>query len=173
MAKPSSKKRKGKSDKPKVMPLLAMAIFCERVLEEKDNVLTIVRVVDRLIVPKPPELPPAPKGEPPPQLAVPLPAVIMFKSGDAKGEYPFRIEIVWPSGRRLRAQDMALTFLGAETGFNLRTVVPIPVDEEGLYWYEVFLQEHLVTRMPLRIEHSSQIADGATTEQSQASEGEG
>ena len=150
MAKVVAKKAK------KTGPFLAAAVFCERVMEEKDNVVSLIRVVDILKVQKSAELTTILNEKQMGMIASPIMAVLAFKSGDAKGEYDLKVIPVSPSGKRLKAMTAKVTFLGGEFGVNVRAVVPAPILEEGLYWYEVRLNGKLFTRMPLRIVHEDQ-----------------
>lgn len=151
----------------KAMPLLAAAVFCENFLEDKDGVVSLIRVFETLTVPKPPEQPPATEAKSPPVPnvipAVPIIAVLAFRSGDAKGEYKLRTDVVMPSGKKLKAKtELPLTFLGGENGINVRSNITAPVKEEGVYWYEVRLEGRLITRMPLRIVHAAPSGEGAS-----------
>lgn len=77
-------------------PYLTAAVLCERVLQEKDEVISIIRMIDRLTVTvnaagSPETMPPA---------AVNFTALIALKSGSARGrmtvkwstETPFRFK---------------------------------------------------------------------------------
>lgn len=62
-------------------PFLAVAVLCEKVLEEKDGVLSAIRMVDRIVQTAigpaaPEEMPPVP---------VNLTALVCFKSGGGSG----------------------------------------------------------------------------------------
>jgi hypothetical protein len=60
-------------------PYLQTAVLCEKVLQEQDGVLSLVRIVDRIISTA---LGPDPPEDMPP-VAVNLTAVIVLKSGQA------------------------------------------------------------------------------------------
>jgi hypothetical protein len=144
-------KARKKSKTTRAQPLLAAALFCINVLEEKEGLPTLVRVLDQLTIPPPPELPPAAEGEKQPKLGVPLIAFVAFKSGDATGDYQLRIDMVSPSGEREPMAMATMRFLGGANGVNVNATLAVPVAEEGLYWYEILVDETLVTRMPLQL----------------------
>lgn len=128
-------------------PYLQMAFFCEKVLEEKDGVSSAIRIVDRITHtatgPEPPEkMPPVP---------IALTAVISFKSGRARGRHVLKIRPETPSANRLAELSLPLQFEGEDRGAQAVMQVRLQAEEEGLYWFDVFLDDVLVTRMPLRI----------------------
>ena len=146
----------------KAMPLLAAALFCEKVLEDKDNVMTLVRIVDKVLVQKQQvNMPMPPTGQQPIMMTTVgsspiLTALLAFKSGNAKGKYLLQIIMVSPSGKRKQVAELPITFLGNEQGVNVRAMMGIQLDEEGLFWYEVRIDDRMLTRMPLRISYESQ-----------------
>jgi len=84
-------------------PYLELAVLCERVLEERDGVLSLVRLVDRLEVTVP-----GPAGAAGPAALAPVQlfAVVGFKSGQARGRHQLRLTLerpacagCWPSCR--------------------------------------------------------------------------
>jgi hypothetical protein len=153
MAKPAEKSR-DKTKVPRAQPYLAAALFCERVLEETDQVPTLVRLMDTIIVPKPPEPPPPSEGQEQQKFGIPILAFVAFKSGDAKGEYKFQIDMILPSGEREAMAKTTMSFLGDENGVNVKATVVAPIGQEGLVWYEVLVDGVSITRMPLRIRHA-------------------
>jgi hypothetical protein len=140
-----------KPTEPFAGPYLSSAFFCERMLEEKDGVPSFIRVVDVLTVPTPPaEIPVGPDGQVV-EVASFLTVHIAFKSGEVKGERRVRLDIIFPSGKVKEGQENPVHFLGHEKGINLFGQVPVPISEEGLYWYEVKLDGTPITRIPLRV----------------------
>jgi len=127
-------------------PYLAMAVFCDRVLQENNGVLSLIRVVDRINVS-------GGGGAPEEMPAIPLQltAVLSFKSGFAKGKYTITLQPVTPSGKVLSPSKMQALFEGDDRGVNLIVNIALSVSEEGLYWFDLLVEEQLVTRMPLRI----------------------
>ncbi|MGB7434394.1 MAG: hypothetical protein WBR26_18775 [Candidatus Acidiferrum sp.] len=85
-------------------PYIALAVFCEKALQEKDGVLSIIRVIDRLIVNT--SGPAAPEQMPAAQLSFPL--VIVLKSGFVNGKYNLKIVPNSPSGKILGDMNIGL-----------------------------------------------------------------
>jgi len=157
--------------KPKAArPLLMAAFFCENILEEKEGVLTAVRIVDVLKV-RIPDLSGIPEGQPKPTIATQIKALLGFKSGEAKGKRTVHLTVVAPSGKRRKTVPTTVTFMGNELGVNIRAQVVVEAEEEGLYWYEVRVDGKLLTRMPLRIVHEKPTSDDERSKRSEGSDG--
>jgi hypothetical protein len=130
-------------------PHLQAAFLCEKVLQEKDNVLTFVRVVDRFVRPKPnPQMP---------QIQI-LPTqvmlVVVFKAGDiGTGKYKVEMQIFKPNTSTPFGKIESEIFFegGHDQGVNLVSPLVLATDEEGLYWIDVLFEERLITRIPFRV----------------------
>ncbi len=132
--------------KPK--PYIAAAFVCEKLLREKDEVLTAVRIVDTFSI-ETAQLPPAGGA---PVLAVAL--LISFKSGEANGEYAVSITLASPSGKIVARspEGTTLLFQGEEKGANIVANFAVPTTELGLYWFDVRLEGETMTRVPLKLQ---------------------
>ena len=96
-------------------PYLKTAVLCERVLWEKDNVPSLIRIIDRITHTR--TGPDAPTEMPP--VSYNLTAFISFTSGQARGSYEIKVELEEPSG--LRKSPMAGTVLfEGEDSSNIR-----------------------------------------------------
>ena len=128
-------------------PYLNAALLCEKVLQEKDGVISVIRMIDRITLTalassSPETLQPMP---------VSLYALISFKSGNAKGRHTVKLVTETPSGIRLPEQLFPALFEGDDRGVNLVLNINVVVDQEGVYWFDVILEDQILTRMPLRI----------------------
>ena len=128
-------------------PFIQAALICEKVLEEKDGVLSVIRVIDRLThainAPSlPAELP---------QVTFPCVLLVMLKSGRARGRHQVEVAMEHPSGRRNQIISSSLQLEGEERGANLVLRVGLTFDAEGLYWFDVILDDRLFTRIPFRM----------------------
>ena len=123
---------------------LAMAVFCEKVLRETDNVLSVVRVIDRFnVAGATPEMQPS---------LLQFTILISFKSGFLRGKQPLTIRPKDPDGNEMASMTFPMLFEGDEDRGNaLMTPTQFVVNKEGLYWFDVYLNDELVTRMPLRV----------------------
>jgi len=74
-------------------PWLAMAVLCEKVIESKTGVLSVINVIDRIVIsPGGPQVP-----EQMPTIPIQATAAIMFKSGFATTQYTMRMTLSKPS----------------------------------------------------------------------------
>jgi hypothetical protein len=133
-------------------PYLAAAFFCESVIEDKhDNALSAIRIIDQVNLVLSSN---APSDFPSEQtrLPVPISGILSFKTGGAPGEHIVRVEMVSPSGKRSLAHKQTLVCSKEEHGgANLRYTATVMVMKGGLFWFDLFLDDELVTRMPLKI----------------------
>ena len=127
-------------------PFLAAAFFCDKVLEEKDGTLSAIRMVNRIThtisAPDAPETMPS--------IIINAFAVLSFKSGKARGKYTLKLLPTSPSGKKMPEFSGPVLFEGEDQGVNVVLNLAICMEEEGLYWFDVMLNEQLITRMPLR-----------------------
>ncbi len=128
-------------------PYVQTAVLCEKVLQEKDGVISIIRIIDTLNItasgPQSPEEMPA--GQ------VNLPAAITLKAGMLQGKYWLKIVPVAPSGKRMQETPVSVYFEGNDRGVNVILNMNLLVKEEGVFWFEVSVQDQLLTRIPLRV----------------------
>lgn len=75
-------------------PWLQTAVFCENVIEDREGVLSLIRVVDRVIIQAVGGTPPTEMPETEHQLRL----AVMLKSGEARGRYTLRFDIEGPDG---------------------------------------------------------------------------
>ncbi len=129
-------------------PFLQAAFICEKVLTETDGTVSAIRIIDRFFVQ------PGPGQQP----AATMPAVVMnhtlfvtFKSGSAHGRFTAKLVFRGPSGLKLQEVSVPVLLEGEERGANLIIPYHIQVDEEGLYWFDVYLEKKLMTRIPFRV----------------------
>jgi hypothetical protein len=148
-------------------PFLQAALLCEKVLLEPDGVATVIRIIDQITVqpllvgspspeaaqldsPGAEESAPAPS---PPPSVLPVSLVVIFKSGNAPGNYLLAVVLQTPDGRErpLPSQEIELTAAphgGAQHVHQLNLVVREPGD----YRFDVSLNGQFVTSVPLRVD---------------------
>jgi len=126
-------------------PHVQLATFCDHVLQEVDGTLSVIRAIDRAIV----TLPAGAPAELPEGVVV-TKLVLSLKSGDAQGRHPVTLRAQQPSGVYMPDQTRDVTFERDERGVNIVSDVALPAIE-GLYWFEVLVNDEMLTRIPLRI----------------------
>jgi hypothetical protein len=128
-------------------PYLTAALICEKVLQEKDESISIIRMMDRLTLTV--QASHAPETLPP--FTINLQAFISFKSGSARGRNTVKWITETPSGLKLPEQLFSIHFEGEDRGANLIITLNMTIDQEGVYWFHVLLEDQPLTRIPLRI----------------------
>jgi hypothetical protein len=137
---------------PNAKPFLCAAFLCQNVLQEKDGSLSAIRIMDRATIHLPSEG--LPEGMKP---AMDIKGLIAFKSGDATGDFNLTILVRRPNGT---VDGPVVTYpfklQGGDHGQNIILQIGLGVDEEGLYWFDVRLNDETVTEIPLNVEISKQ-----------------
>ena len=129
-------------------PHLQTAILCEKVLIEQDGVKSAIRIFDRqtrtAIGPNPP-----PEMEPFNMVASLL---LRFKSGSARGSHQLKVLMEKPSGESLRLVIQTVLFEGEDDrGVDIVGNLTLTLDMTGLYWFNIYLDDTRITRVPLRV----------------------
>ncbi len=131
-------------------PYLKAAFFCERVLREQDGVLSLIRIVDRLNVVSQGLGAPDAMPETPFQTNL----VIMLVSGAAKGRHEMKIKVEEPLGLSKDLLSTSVYMEGGDKGQNVHLNLRTVFKEEGLYWYYIYLNDALLTKMPFSVIYS-------------------
>jgi hypothetical protein len=125
-------------------PYLTIAVLCEKVLEEKDGVPSLIRIVERFNI----------TGQPPsmqPTVISPM-LVIGLKAGMFRGQAVIQVQPVPPSGEPRPALRLLVHFEGDDDrGVMVRGQLQFLVTEPGLYWFEIKLFDALLTKIPMRV----------------------
>ena len=130
-------------DKPKLY--ISAAFLCEKVLQEKDGVLTAVRILDKMTF----QLPPGglPEGAKP---AIAMTGLVGLKSGPTVGEFTLKVGVTRPNGEKKHdVITFPVSLLGGEQGQNFIINIGLGIEEDGLHWFDVMLDDELLTRIPL------------------------
>lgn len=131
---------------PNTKPLVAVAVVCERVLTEADNVFSAIRLVDTFYLPPAPEELPAniPQG-------VDLTLFISLKSGDLVGAFDMHVTLRTPTGKTAEIHRGPMTLKGGEHGVNMKVRFAMPATEFGLYWFDVWFEDDVLTSIPFKL----------------------
>jgi hypothetical protein len=128
-------------------PYIALAVFCEKVLQEADGVLSLIRVVDRVQVTA------SGTGDLPDELPlqqIPMTLVVSLRSGDARGRHPIHLDVELPSGQTLERRSVDVMFEGEDRGANVILNIGLEA-QEGVYWIAISCHDQELTRVPLRV----------------------
>ena len=135
-------------------PYLSAALLCEKVLDEKDGVKSAIRIIDRVtrtyVGPNPPA-----EMEP---FDYDVVLLIKFKSGWARGVHTVKIQTAKPSGELTPEIINSVLFEGEEDrGIDIIGNMRIRLDQTGIYWIYVYLNDIRITQIPLRVTYIPQI----------------
>ena len=139
-------------------PYLSLACFCEQVLTEQTGVISLIRIVDRMIVERrgtdvPDEMPPA---------TINWSLVISLKSGSARGTHEVRVEPTKPSGERMQPITVTAHLEGENRGQNIIFQVNMQLDMPGIYWFKILVNGQFLTQIPLEVVYLRQTISGPT-----------
>ncbi len=129
-------------------PYVAVACFCERVLQEQDGVLSAIRIVDRVQFKK------ADSTAIAKDAVHAIHMLICLKSGDFKGTGEITVRANSPSGKAIKKGETKLRveLKGGEEGYNLIINTGVPLNEGGTYWYDILFENRLLTRIPMSVD---------------------
>ena len=130
---------------------MASAVFCENIVEGADKTISAIRIIDRVTIVMPTEIPADVSSE---EFKIPLMirALISFRTGYAKRRHDLHLTLHSPGGNKQIGPKQRVV-LGKEpnSGANLNIAFTILVNKSGLFWFDVFLDGKVVTRMPLDV----------------------
>lgn len=130
-------------------PLLAAAFLCEKVLFEKDEVITAVRIVDTFYVSLPKDLPAGAKP------TIQVTVLLAFKKavGDEAEKHQATLVVQAPSGKLPRQPPPLDFYFKADevAGANLIVNIGLPLNEFGIFEIEVLMDGSWVTTIPFRV----------------------
>jgi hypothetical protein len=135
-------------------PYIQMAGLCDQVIEDKTGALSLIRIIDTITHTE--ARPDAPAEMP--SVTYPLKLVIMLKSGRARGRHELKIIPETPSGEAKRPLIKSIQMEGEERGVNHIVNMVFTFTMEGLYWFDVYFDDSLLTRVPLRVKYNRVVA---------------
>lgn len=128
-------------------PYLKAAAICSDVIEGKDGVLSLIRIIDRLTITATGSQPPSemPPGK------YPLKIVLMFVSGRARGSHDVAVRMEQPDTTARDCWTGTIFLEGEDRGANVVIGLEVDFPEQGLYWFDLYFDDTRVTRMPFRV----------------------
>jgi len=138
-------------------PYLIVACLCENVVERKDGVITLVNIIDRVTITSsgpsaPDELPPSPYT---------TNLVVAAKPGRARGRFDLRFTIDQSDGTLQPGNTFSFTFDGPDDrGVQLIQPMSMMIRHEGLHWINIYYNDALWTKIPLRVIYNRIVSTG-------------
>lgn len=129
-------------------PWVQVAAFADNVVEGNDGTASLIRLIDTFqVAPLPPDVPEVIAR----QAAITANMFIGLKSGDARGAFTIQVRHTLPDGAVRMAKPLEAVFSGGEFGVNVRAQLVIEAHLLGLHWFNVLVDDHLLTRLPMRV----------------------
>lgn len=144
-------------------PWINVAAVCERFLEEKDNVLTLVRVVDQVAVSlygitADGQRVPLEPGQVPNEVMEQLPTpptrlalVVMLRGAGPGQRAQVRVDTEDPQGQRRLVSEEDVSFAAPTGGYNLLVRMDLVFTHPGVHWFDIFCDGRLLSRIPLEV----------------------
>jgi hypothetical protein len=137
-------------DAPPRGPFVKAALFCEKMLQEKDGVASLIRIVDRVTQ--------RAVGPVTPAAVVPfnygITFVAMLTPGDARGRADFTVDMTPPSGVGTKqVANGTVHFEGETRGVNITAQMNLQLQQEGIYWFDIKVDGAVLTRMALELRY--------------------
>lgn len=135
----------GELNDPRYGPYIAAAFFCEKILTERDGVISAIRIIDRLTF----NIQPGSGSSPKPYS---FNLFISLKTGERPGVTKIRIEGRKPNPPHLPNVEKTIHLdQAASSGANLHIGITVDFDQPGVWWFWVYVNEHERTRVPLEV----------------------
>jgi hypothetical protein len=126
-------------------PSLRIAALCERVLQEKDGALSLIRIIDRLTITV--EGTDVPKELPPGNFA--FTAVMSWING--LGNYEAKIHVDFPDADSFDSPTIPFYLDSLDKIQNVIIRLVIPLKRQGIYWFNFMLGDEVKSKLPLRV----------------------
>lgn len=133
-------------------PYLLVAVICQRAQQDQYGSFSIINVLEQLVAGS--DDPNAPEQMPSFRLDANL--VIVFASGSQEGQRTVTVVAEQPDGTRLQPVDQRILLRGGDQRATIVSDLSLDISQTGVYWFDVFLEGRLVTRIPLRIGYERQ-----------------
>jgi len=144
------------------IPLVYVAAFCERVLQEQDGTISLIRIIDRVTAALPEGVLPGQVNS----LQVNVNAMLGFKSGPVMGTHDVGLRIRNPQGEIQETKSsVPMNFLGGHQGINLVFSLGFEARLPGVHWIDVLLGDYVITSMPLEVVYQESQAAPSLTDQ--------
>lgn len=125
-------------------PWLQAVFFCDQAIRDASGIYSFFGVFDGVVS----------TGRPG-SFSEPV-FVIMITGGFAVGTFTFTIDAVNPSGEsESMIVPKPLRFDGPGFGHTMVNTVRLRTDSEGITWFDLRLDGHLLTRMPFTVQHEA------------------
>ena len=144
--------------------LIELAVLCDTALVEANGALSVVRIINRMFPPFP-DMPYVSRR-------IDL-ALILIEGRNDTGTHTIRLDLIAPDGAR--QEGASNEFMFPENQQSLTQVFGIDFngDQNGVYWFELFIDDRVRKRIPLQVWIPALPGDAAMSEGDQSEYGVG
>ena len=133
-------------------PFLSAAIICEAVMQDAANKMSAFGISDGLVAYLSKDAPANIPSEENPAI-IQLNMLIIIRSGDSPGKHMMKISALAPDGKRTTVHEQELILTDPpHGGFQLKIVAQVSLSSNGIYLFDVILDNKRITRMPYNVE---------------------
>lgn len=132
-------------------PFLTMAFFCEKALQEGDAVFSAIRIINQVLVEQHDDGP-----DLPPKYLMDLWMFVGFSSEAYEARRGLHITVTSPSGKEVRIPEkgaQVIFFPKEEYGSTTRIQLRLGVEELGMFWFRIYLDNELMGQTPFIIKY--------------------
>lgn len=133
------------ADQELPVPSLRYGLLCERALIEQDNIISFIRVIDRININA------QGTGLPTQMPEVPVSFTIAWSWVGGLGNYRTRVVITGPGEARFEFPETSFYLSSLDGGQNTVVTAQFPVKTPGMYWVTFELNGESRSRIPLLI----------------------
>jgi hypothetical protein len=130
-------------------PYVTAALLCERVIQEKNGTLSLIRIADRIgyqVEAMGGALPPGFKP------VTRMAGLVGLKAGTVRGNHVVNIVAESPTGKRTELLTHSVEFTDQpDGGQNVILEMTMQIEAQGLYWFDVLFDGEILTRIPLTV----------------------
>jgi hypothetical protein len=125
-------------------PYVALAVFCTRIDRQTDGSTDVIGVVESLNLD-------SPFSPPITNNSLMMTAVVSVRGDTMRGAYPLAIRGHYPDGTPGTTLSQLVEFSDAQPTATIALPIQIAIGELGEYWFDVTLDQQLLTRVRLDV----------------------
>ena len=129
-------------------PYVALAVFCTRIDRQTDGSTDVVGVVETLNLD-------SPFSPPITNNSLMMTAVVSVRGDTMRGAYPLAIRGHYPDGTPGTTLSQLIEFSDAQPTATIALPIQIAIGELGEYWFDVTLDQQLLTRVRLDVKRGA------------------
>lgn len=139
-------------------PYVQVACLCKMIIRADDNSLSVIKIIDTVTHTQAGPTPPKDM----PIFTYDMVLLLSLKAGKARGRSTLKITPELPNGSTKPPIERSIHFEGEEKGINFNVNMNFVFEQEGLYWFNVFVDEIKISAIPMRVKYERVIVGPPT-----------